>query len=422
MKNSPVLCRRGFIAGASAAATLPLAAEDRPRLRFGVMTDTHVTRNPESFERSRLAVAAFRKLGCRMFCHLGDLADEFCPEAYAMWRQTVDGAMAGCGMKELYVYAAHDFYNYQGRRWKLSREEVLAAYGEFGRAAGLPNGLYTETAFDGVPFVAGPQHVKPEELEPMIARAEARFPTGPIFVLNHIAPMNTMFNSYAWGCWWLPSVLNRHPRVICLSGHTHGSVTNEFNIWQGGFTAVDAGCLQSWVAPLSGRQSKSKRSFGVLVCDVFDSHVAIRRIDVRTCSDARPPWIVPLPFDPSAAPFRVDVRRAAAPRPSFPPGAKLQVDAKSSETAVTVAFPAAAPADDVFCYRVAAQRRDVLLEWVDMSREDVYGEFYLRPEDRKGEFCSEFLRDNLKGGRVGRYVVTPVGFFGQCGEALVAKA
>ena len=74
--------RRVFIACASAAAVSPLVAgagsAANVRLRFGVMTDTHVTRDPKSFERVELAFKVFKKRGCDIFCHVGEAPPREC--------------------------------------------------------------------------------------------------------------------------------------------------------------------------------------------------------------------------------------------------------------------------------------------------------------------------------------------------------
>ena len=412
------MTRRAFVSTAAAGALTSFAGDEKPRLRFGVLTDTHITAAPESVARAKAALDVFRRYSCTLFCHLGDLAESCDPAAHRLWRQTVDQVFANAAPDELYAYAAHDFYNYQSKRWSLTQEECIAGYENFRLNAKIPHGLFAQRTFAGVPFIAVPQHVTREELSGMIERAEARVPDGPIFVLNHVAPENTTFNSADWGCWWTGKLLSKHPRVINLCGHTHGSLANERNIWQGGFTSIDAGCLAKWVAPLPGKQSRAKESYGVLVCDVFASSVVFRRIDVRDGQEFAEPWTIPLPFDPATAPYALERRRAAAPIPAFPRHAKLELDVTPETLAVR--FPSALPAGDVFCYRVEAFKRGVLLEWESMAREDIYGEFYLRAGERTSKHESIFQRTALNKGRPCRISVTPVGFFGQTGEPLAA--
>ena len=414
--------RRVFIACASAAAVSPLAAgagsAANVRLRFGVMTDTHVTRDPKSFERVDLAFKVFKKRGCDIFCHVGDLAEMCDPKAHRMWSEAVERAYPEGAPRAAYAYAAHDYYNYQGKRWKLTRDEIMQGYESFRKNAKLPNGMYAEFDVNGYPFVVTPQHVSEKDFEEMIARAEKKHAQGPIFVFHHVAPENTTFNSSDWGCWWLPRLYARHPRVVVFCGHTHGSLANERNIWQGGFTVVDAGCLAGWASSLPGGQTKVKQSYEVLVCDVLKDRIVMHRVDVRDGADIREPWVVPLPFDPATAPYALERRRASAPKVEFAEGAALEVDVKSDPESVTLSFPAAEKADDVFCYRIEAAKRGVLLEWEMIAREDVYGEFYLRAHERTGRLKCVIKRSSLNKSRPCRFTVTPVGFYGQSGRPL----
>ena len=415
--------RRNFIVSSvSAAVSLTaLGANSSAKLRFGVMTDTHVTSNPKSFERAKKAIKVFEKYDCALFCHLGDLAERCDPKAHAMWREMIASTCCKSTMRGVYVYAAHDYYDYLGKRWNLTEEERLAGYESFRANAGIPNGMYEEFDISGVPFVVVPQHVTKDELESMIVRAERKFSKGPVFVLNHVCPENTTFNSSNWGCWWIPKVLSKHPRVVNLSGHTHGTVACERNIWQGGFTSIDAGCLSTWVSPLPGSQSKPKESFDVLVCEVYDHRIVMRRIDVRDGGEIRPAWVVPLPFEPAAAPYSDSNRSLNAPKISFKNGAELKVDAKTIPETVKLTFSAAANEDEVFSYRIEAKKRGVLLDWETIAREDVYGQFYLRQSERKGFLECFFKRSSLNKGRACRFVVTPVGFYGQTGNALATE-
>lgn len=422
------LTRRSFALGALSAAVLPrgaFGAAAEPKLRFGVLTDTHVTRDPKSFDRVRKALAVFRRERCDLVAHVGDLADEHWPEAHRMWRSTVDAAFPPeARPKEAYVYAAHDLVNFvPGKSWRLTEEESLAAYDAFWRNAGIPHGMFHSFDLKGVPFIFVPQHKGEEgQLKARLMQAEKDHPgNGPIFVFSHVAPENTVFNSSDWGCWWKTPLFARHPRVISISGHTHGSLRNERNIWQGDFTAVDAGCLQEWGSALPGHQTKPKQGVEVLVTDVFDDRVVFRRIDVRDGEEVREPWVVPLPFDPKTAPYRLDRRKAAAKPVAFPSGARLEADRKSDADAVVLSFPAAAPADDVFCYRVEAFRRGTLLEWESEGREDVYGEFHLRPSERTGRLVCRFPKSALNLSRPTRFVVMPVDFFGQFGKPLEGR-
>ena len=54
-------------------------------------------------------------------------------------------------------------------------------------------------------------------------------------------PAGTVYHSWSWGEWHTREILNRHPQVVNFSGHVHGSLRNDVFLWQGEFTAVNAG-------------------------------------------------------------------------------------------------------------------------------------------------------------------------------------
>ena len=55
----------------------------------------------------------------------------------------------------------------------------------------------------------------------------------PVFVLDHYPPFDTTAVSRLWGNRPRRRLAERFPQVIRISGHSHGSLRNERNIWQG---------------------------------------------------------------------------------------------------------------------------------------------------------------------------------------------
>ena len=69
--------------------------------------------------------------------------------------------------------------------------------------------------------------------------------------------------------------------MIHLSGHTHGALRDENNIWQGNFAAVKVTCLQVWQGDSVGISEPSKENYGACVIDVFADRIVFRRFVVR---------------------------------------------------------------------------------------------------------------------------------------------
>ena len=84
----------------------------------------------ESCERVRLVLELFKAKGCGMVINAGDIADHHYPAGYAAYRQVFDGVFAG-GPKprEIYAYAWHDAYDYQGHSRDAVEDDAVAAFG-----------------------------------------------------------------------------------------------------------------------------------------------------------------------------------------------------------------------------------------------------------------------------------------------------
>ena len=84
-----------------------MSAVGAQQLRFGVMTDTHVTGDPANCEWLRRALELFRRERVALVVNNGDVADFNHPEACANYRRTFNAVFAGAEKpRELYAYAA----------------------------------------------------------------------------------------------------------------------------------------------------------------------------------------------------------------------------------------------------------------------------------------------------------------------------
>ena len=61
-------------------------------------------------------------------------------------------------------------------------------------------------------------------------------------VTIHLAPMNMKYGTYGimddLGLPRLEKILEKYPNAIALCGHAHRNATDEYNLWQGAFTAI----------------------------------------------------------------------------------------------------------------------------------------------------------------------------------------
>ena len=426
------ISRRSFLhstVATGAVSCLPaLRADERPVLTVGLMSDTHITRDPPSIERTRLAMELFKKLGVDVMAHLGDLADWHYEEAYAYYRKALDAVFPPTSPRPalLYAFGNHDALEPSRRNgprssWKGDFRQLFADMAE---RLGIDHGYSDLKVIAGYPFLIFPESFDKEltlaDYERTLAETCTKFPSGPVFVLEHPPAFQTTYNS----CFQDPrrrAVLDKFPRIVEISGHKHASVKNEFCIWQGTFTAVQTSCLQKWCGLNVGDRIVMKQSWCVCVMEVFKDRLVFRRYDVRDGVEHKPdaPWTVPLPFAPESAPLAVAARRRTERAAAFAAGAFPSVEVDGTPfSRVGVKFPTVTDPDIVLNYRVEAARRNVGGGWERCVAAEVFGDFYERPADRTGTLAWNFDSVLFEAGGEYRFTVTPIGFFGAEGAPI----
>ena len=432
---SVTFSRRDFIGTAAAWgawSALPALAvpETKPVLRFGFMTDTHVGKTVASCARVRQALELFREKGVELVINGGDIADWHYPTGYAAYRQVFDEVFAGGAKpREIYAYAWHDSYAWKGRPRSETAVHAPEAFEDVRKLLKAPNAHTDIIRIKGCTFLVFPQFTGQkgflswQEYESRVAQACGENPGKPVFVVDHVPPRGTVYDSYNWGNPRTREILGRYPQVVDLSGHVHGSLRNDLLIWQGEFTVVNAGCLQVWNGLLAANDAPGKQSYGVLTVDVHADRLVVRRWDVRDRSEicADRPWVVPLPFAAAGAPYSPDRLRAAEPVPAFAPDDRLSVVAEGDPfVGFRLTFPECSAR--AMLYRLAAQHRRPDGTWGTFTWCETFSDYWMHPKDRTG--CVKFLfRAGFFRSSVSyRFVVTPVSPHGVAGRPLVAEA
>ena len=259
-----------------------------------------------------------------------------------------------------------------------------------------------------------------DDYEAAVRRACETHPGKPVFVFDHLPPAGTTFHSRQWGSDACRRVLNKYPQVVSISGHVHGSLASERQIWQGEFTAVNVGCLQTWggFAPGSTPPPQAKQNFGALVMDIYSDRLVFYRYDVRDGSEFGAPWVVPLPFAAQSAPF-VPARAAARVKrlPAF--GADAAVAVTPFAGGYAVEFPEAT-APDPFMYRIRCERKDVSGAWEAFSQDDIFSEFWKAKADRTGKARHVLASGFFTPGETYRVSVAPLDYFYRASRAITA--
>lgn len=213
-------------------------------------------------------------------------------------------------------------------------------------------------------------------LDSTLSQITSAEPEKAVFVATHARIRNTIFSSTGSATTELNAVLDKYPQVIIWGGHEHSALNRELAIWQGGFTAVDAGVLQYASAEhfgyedgsvpknatgLGGYSGNEYRAFsqGQFVQVDADGNVKISCVDFHN-SDIEngdikiigKPWVIPAP-DASGShlgTLSVETRAANNMAPVFANDASLSVVVNETDKSVDFSFPAATDDTRVISY------------------------------------------------------------------------
>ena len=384
-----------------------LGAGEKPLLRAGVMTDTHVTPDPQSANLLRAALELFKSREVDLVINLGDVADKHFPKAYQHSRNTVKAVYPN-GIKEIFAFANHDLLPVKKNRKRHSFDEVKAAL----EITHEPLDL---VEVKGFPFVIFPQDiVQVDQYEKHLAAAAAKYPGKPLFIVDHTPERHTVFTTNFNGSNEDGNVIKKFPQAIKLCGHTHNDIRNELCFWQGEYNVVNAGCLQTWRGKLKGTVPTSKVSCGVLIMDVFKDRIVIHRMDCLSGKKVAEPWIIPQPHNPKNPPFSFEKRLAASTAPEFPAESKLEAAADSKDFfEVKLNFNAALPQKSVYKYEITIKDKAT---GKAINQQEIFGDFF---HERPVKSCNCSINAGyFDTGKEYILEVAPLNFFGKRGKPL----
>ena len=395
----------------------PAAFAERPLLSFGFLTDTHVGETDESCALVRSALTLFREKGVSLIVHSGDIADRHADGRYRAYRRTFESVFAGTDAPlQLVAGGNHDLFDVKPKDWPAAYDKLLLTLGAM-------NTHTDEKVVGGYAFLVMPYPVGKEgflswdEYERRVSAACAAHPGDPVFVVQHVPPQDTVYNSHAWGDANVRRILNRYPQVVNLSGHVHGSLRNDQFLWQGEFTVVNACCMQHWNGLLGGKPApNAKFVHDVLTVEVYRNRLVARRwnaCDGREI-DAGHPWTIPLPFDARTAPYDRTRLSAEEKVPQYAADARLELASPGIVfSGIDVTFPELSGNVMTYVLAVRSPKGEVLRE------KEVFSNFWRDPENRKPTQTVHFDVKEL--GAAERYEVSvcPVGQYGTRGKPLV---
>ena len=383
-----------------------------PILKVGIISDTHIKKRPSSCNVLIEAMKLFKAHKVDLIVNTGDIADVYQEDAYKNYRNTVTTVFPDAVKRppEIFVYAWHDRIN----REKDNHEQVFE---DIKKLLGFSHKMYDCIKLKGYPFLVFPQGLDFKKYEKMIAQTCKENPDKPVFVLDHVPPYNTVYNSLVWGEANRRKILDKYPQVIHISGHVHGSLGNELNIWQDKFTAVNVGSLHLWSGAFIGNSPVSLLSTTSMIMEVYPDKLVFRRFFSMTKNEYQPdtPWVVPLPFDPRTAPYNFERRKAASTVPVFPKNTKITTEINPA--GVNINFPQAEHKDGVFAYKIMFyEQRDG--KWIYFSRKDIMGNFMHEGKKRTANVNHTLNIGYFNPGKRYRLDVIPVNPFGKEGAIL----
>ena len=489
------MTRRDFMVSAVAMAGMPLAlsaATKGRRLRVGILSDIHVDGSNKAvwFEKS-LRYFDAEKVDAVLVS--GDLTVHSQISEHRLvadtWFKVFPGDCRSDGTKieRLFITGNHDvdgwaygrfksveearptsFFFHREEFWqKLWKEDYkpVSVKTVKGYTFVLRNWLsILGREAKGHPVAVGFKD-EPNPLDDFLS--SVNIPSDkPVFFVQHEPVADTvnatwLFRGRVWGkCSddFSRPIYSRYPNAFVLTGHSHLSLTDETSIWQGAFTAVNCSCETGFAFTPPGRENGfCGRDFrreppmemppidykGVhqgMVMDVYDDHVAFKRLEFKNGHSLGADWIVPV--GPGAdTPYRFDKRFRAALKPAFSKDTNVAVKegqgpvrgkngmsaSEEKHAQIFVSFPPATTVGgaDIRAWDYAVRLEEDCGDHVRTVSE----RFYFSPNSLMGEVdetepvvCA-FPKTDLpaKSRAVYRFTVVPRSCWGHEGKAISSK-
>lgn len=387
----------------------------KPLFTVGIISDTHVTPDPRSLTRVRQAYGLFRSHNVDMIANVGDIADHFYPEAYRQYRAIRDAVYSdkSAAPKEIYCWDNHDWYEYPNP----DDSQHKRCFAEVSEYLGITHEPYARMQFAGYIFLIFPL-IHDERYERMLDEACAESPDRPVIVFDHVPPAGTVCGTVNGGSEVTRKILDRHPNVIHISGHTHGSERNEMQIWQGGFTSVNAGSFTNFGDEYAGNLEEWGQNHSAVIMELFEKHVDFHRYSLVDGSEISPDrvWSVTWPLVASLAPYAPENRKKSLPAPQYVSGSEIKYRITGGK--VRIDLPAATEPRDLHQHRLTIERFEDGV-WRTVSVQHSRGDYWCE------KICTpkrEMVIDRLLFREGGEYRLTlePVGFWNIIGRVLIS--
>ena len=224
-------------------------------------------------------------------------------------------------------------------------------------------------------------------------------------------------------------VLEKYPNMVCFSGHSRISLTDENSIWQGSFTNINVGSLHQ-VKLREGRDISAKiaHSHQGILMNVFANKVEIDRYDFHN-GESLGIWNIPTdinnrPYDPT-----VLSQQGSINPPTFPSKSSVTVERKKGKNRggakvkqVYIHFPAAISRKGrprALDYEISVE---LMSYEVALKRRVCSQSFYMSERaDKENGVRYAFPESELPKGAPFRFVIKPIDSFDNYGEAIYTE-
>lgn len=464
------MTRREFLGSLTACGALggcrnPWWFGESPRLRFGVISDLHVT-TPESTERFRRALAYFRDRRADAVIVAGDLSDWGLKSGLRYVAETWyevfpdDRGVDGNPVVKLFITGNHDHDGWGYGDMTLDMHVQGYSEAESLTRLGMkecwesifhePYAEFRRRRVKGFDFVSAEWRglEKPENdaetIKWLDAHADEFRGERPFFFFRHAPLAGTVSSSIGRpGSVELTDCLRKFPNCIAFNGHTHWTLNDERSIWQEEFTAISVPSMsyttlpkgyENGQAPANGTcdysmeklpaRAELREAQGYFV-SLYDTRMEVERYDFECMEDAAAPWVVPLGAN-RAKPYSAAVHSAMTSIPEFPAGARVKTHVTNATTRndrwtifMTLEFPAATvQSGRVFDYLVRVECEDGTCA---IEKRFLSPGFYRLPKDEHAIMRFRVdTRDVPEKGRY-RFRVYPRNCFGGTGRSIESR-
>ena len=438
-----------------------------PDLRFGVVSDIHVT-TPKSCRMLERSLVSFRRRGVDAVMIPGDLTDWGLKSGLVYIKRTWDKVFGGTSVVPLFCTGNHDFdgwwygdmtmemhangYSEEDRLCNLKKEPGEKLGKGWTEVFGEPFDWIRCRTVKGYDFVSAEFEAKGStHLAAWMKANGGRFGNGrPFFFFQHLPIKGTTGDSMGSADRGVAKpVLDQFPNCVAFTGHTHRPFIDERQIWQGNFTAIGTPSLS--YAGLPGdqphengsgdRKGKSAQAMQIVpvrrdlrggegfVVSVWSDKIVVERHDMEEDEAGAPAWVIPLPLGKAAKPFADGARNGSEPTPRFPAGAGLDIETRNTENraghwtiVMNCEFPSAVmpSGSRVFDYEIRAVPTDgskplvkyfyspayAKMAKFEPARQRFWFDVAELPQDR--EYVIEVRARNCFGGRSAPLVSAPM--------------